>query len=361
MPNRRVCFFNSHKSWGGGEKWYYDMATRLAAKGYKVTVVTNKQSELKRRLQNAALNKYEVKVTNLSFLNVWVLLKICTIIRKERIDTIIVNLSSDLKTAGLAAKIAGTEKILYARGIANPVRNSFLNRWLFQRILTGVIANSEETKRSILKNNPALISSSKIQVVYLGIDLKNTAKHFQGPIRVSQADKFILGTAGRLEKVKNHKFLIEAAKRLKERGAKFKLLIAGDGSLKNELTAYAKSMGVENEIEFLGFIDDIASFMAAIDVFVLSSFSEGFGYVLIEAMAFKKPVIAFNHSSSPEIVIDQQTGFLIAKNDIEEFVEKTLMLLENRNLCEQLGENGRKRVEEKFTLEMTLDALEKII
>jgi glycosyltransferase involved in cell wall biosynthesis len=361
MLNRRVCFFNSHKSWGGGEKWYYDMATRLAAKGYNVTVVTNKQSELKKRLQNVALKIYEIKVTNLSFLNVIVLLKIYRIIRKERVDTIIVNLSSDLKAAGIAAKIAGTEKILYARGIAKPVRNSFLNRWLFKRILTGVIANSEETKRSILKNSPALISPSKIEVIYLGIDFKEINKHFKDPIRVSQADKIILGTAGRLEKVKNHKFLIEAAKRLKERGAQFKLLIAGEGSLKNELTAYAKSMGVENEIEFLGFIDDIASFMAAIDVFVLSSFSEGFGYVLIEAMAFKKPVIAFNHSSSPEIVIDQQTGFLIAKNDTEQFVERTLMLLKNRNLCEQFGENGRKRVEEKFTLEMTLNELEKII
>jgi len=361
MPNKRVCLFNSHKSWGGGEKWYYDMATRLADKGHNITIVTNKQSELKRRLQNVALNKYEIKVTNLSFFNVFVLLKICRIIRKERINTIIVNLSSDLKTAGIAAKIAGTKKIFYARGIAKPVRNSFLNRWLFRRILTGVIANSEETKRSILKNNPDLISPSKIEVVYLGIDLKNITKHCKDPIRISQADKIILGTAGRLEKVKNHKFLIEAAKILKERGVQFKILIAGEGSLKNELTAYTKSMGVEKEIEFLGFIDDIASFMAAIDVFVLSSFSEGFGYVLIEAMAFKKPVIAFNHSSSPEIVIDQQTGFLIAKNDTEEFVEKTLMLLKNHNLCVQFGENGRKRVAEKFTLEMTLNELEKII
>jgi glycosyltransferase involved in cell wall biosynthesis len=361
MPNRRVCFFNSYKSWGGGEKWFYDMATQLVAKGYNVTLVTNTQSELKRRLQNSTLKQYEVKVTNLSFLNPFVLLKIYRIIRKERIDTIIVNLSSDLKAAGIAAKIARAHKILYARGIAKPIRNSILNRWLFKHILTGVIANSEETKRSILKNNPALISPLKIEIIYLGIDLKNFSKPIAAPVYVRQADEIILGAAGRLEGVKNHKFLVGVAKKLKERGVPFKLLIAGEGSLKNELMDYVKSLGVENEVAVLGFIDDIASFMTAIDVFVLSSFSEGFGYVLIEAMAFKKPVIAFDHSSSPEIVIDQQTGFLIAKNDAEAFVEKILLLLNDRKLCEQFGANGLKRVEEKFTIEMTSNELEKII
>ncbi len=142
MKKKTVCFFNTCKNWGGGEKWHFDISTRLSDKGYDVIVVTNKRSELCSRIKKWSLRLYAIKISNLSFLNIFKVLKVYKILKNEKIKTIILNLPSDLKVAGVAAKLAGIEKIIYRRGSAIPIKDSFLNRFLFKHIITGVVANS---------------------------------------------------------------------------------------------------------------------------------------------------------------------------------------------------------------------------
>ncbi len=361
MKKKTVCFFNTCKSWGGGEKWHYDISTRLSDKGYDVIVVTNKRSELCSRIKKWSLRLYEIKISNLSFLNIFKILKVYKILKNEKIKTIIINLPSDLKVAGIAAKLAGIEKIIYRRGSATPVKNTFFNRFLFRYIITDVIANSVETKKTILQNNQNLIEPDKIRIVYNGIDLERYDENGIEPLYPRKKHEITLGTAGRLEKVKNQKYLIEVAGTLKQRKIPFKLLIAGKGSLEQDLKKYANEIGVENEVIFPGFIDDIRAFMESIDVFVLSSLYEGFGYVIIEAMASGKPVITFNDSSGPEIVENNKTGFLVDNRDMGDFVAKVEHFAHDPRSIEVFGEKGRKRVEEIFDIQMILRSIEKII
>ena len=119
--------------------------------------------------------------------------------------------------------------------------------------------------------------------------------------------------------------------------------------------------GVEQNILFLGFVENIRDFLKSIDVFLLSSLWEGFGYVLIEAMASKKPVISLNLSNEAEVVKDQHTGYLIDEGNIEGFAEKIELLARNRDLRKEIGERGRKRVNELFTIQNTLKRLEEVI
>ncbi len=174
-------------------------------------------------------------------------------------------------------------------------------------------------------------------------------------------NEIILGTAGRLVKQKNQTYLIDLARRLKDLRVPFKLLIAGAGKLEEKLKRYAIDSGVEKEVLFLGFIQEIKGFMESIDVFLLSSLWEGFGYVLIEAMASKKPVISLNTSNEHEIVEDQMTGFLIEKNKLEDFAQKVMLFADNRELIAEFGERGRKRAKEIFNIQTTLRNIEKII
>ena len=108
----RICFFNSSVSWGGGEKWHFEMATRLADRNYDTIVVTNSQSELLQRVKKSRLRHYKVYVNNLSFLNVFKVFRLARYFRKQRIKTIIINLSSDLKLAAVSARLAGVENII---------------------------------------------------------------------------------------------------------------------------------------------------------------------------------------------------------------------------------------------------------
>lgn len=357
----RICFFNSTISWGGGEKWHFDIASRLADQGKSILLVTNRQSELFQRVKRVSLPYYRISISNLSFLNVFKIIKLVSFFRRQRIKTVIINLSADLKIAGISAKLAGVKNIIYRRGSAIPISNNLLNRYLFKHIVSCVIANSEETKRTILSNNPLLFPKKKINVIYNGIHL-NGPDQFQPNLIYQHSEReIIIGNAGRLVKQKGQKYLIDMASILKKKNLNFKILIAGEGRLEQQLKQMAIEAGVENEIVFLGFVDNVKAFMETIDIFVLPSLWEGFGYVLIEAMACMKPVVAFDISSNPEIIVDNETGFLVKNMDILAFSSKVELLISNASLRERFGKEGRKRVEEIFEINQTQKRVEQLL
>jgi len=351
---KRICFFNSLKTWGGGEKWHYDLSTGLAAMEYDVFVFSSPKSELLKKLKSSTLDHYSLRVSNLSFLNPFKILYLRKIFRREKVKTLVMNLSSDLKVAGIAAKMAGVENIIYKRANAIPVRNSFLNRYLFSKVITRMIANSQETKRSVLVNNPNLIEPSRIQVIYPGIDLNNRQDLQNEPVYKKQDGEIVLGNAGRLTEEKGHIYLIQLAEILKKKGLKFKIIIAGAGKLKSWLNKQARNRNVHEEVLFLGFVDQVEHFYSDIDIFLLTSLWEGFGYVLVEAMAEKKPVIAFDIRSSAEVVDDGTSGYLVPRGDVEAMAEKVMELAANRDLCKEFGDQGYQRVENLFTIENTI-------
>ncbi|MBD1401015.1 glycosyltransferase [Pelovirga terrestris] len=346
---RKICFFNSHQEWGGGEKWHFDMASRLAAKNYSVVVAANHNSRLADKVRGAQLPLYEISIKNFSFLNIIKIINLALWMNRESFDCIIMNLPSDLKAAGLAARLAGIRRIVYRRGSAIPVRNTFFNRFLFRKVLTAVIANSNETKRTLLAHSPNMLENVRVQVIYNGIDLAQYDSSVDGSNLSREQSTIVLGHAGRLSSQKNQKFLIDAVSQLKKQDTNCHLKIAGSGPLEDELRAYADAKGVAEQIEFLGFQDNIRAFMAGIDIFLLSSHWEGFGYVLVEAMAAGRPVVAFNSSSNPEIVIDGLTGYLVDNKSLEHFVAKIIDLADDPAKRYLFGKAGRKRVEQVFT------------
>lgn len=361
MVKRAICFFNSNRTWGGGEKWHLDVSIRFRDKGHPVCIVTNEKSELLRRAKKAGIPTHTMRISKMSILNPVKLLKISGFLKQERIDTIIVNLPSDLKAAGIAAKHAGVRNIIYRRGLAKPVKNRFLNRYLFRNIVTKIIVNSEETKKLFLMQNDRFVGEEKIRVIYNGIDLNRfdaSPSIFSFP---REPDEFILGSAGRFVKQKAQHLLIEIASRLKLKKMKFRMMIAGEGKLKEELERTARELGVEREVIFPGFIDDTKGFMESIDIFLLPSLWEGFGYAIVEAMACRKPVIAFNVSSNPEIIDDGRTGFLIEDMNVEKFLQKIELLIGDRELRRKLGEEGRKKVERDFSLDRVVREVEEMI
>ena len=361
MRDKVICFFNSAKTWGGGEKWHYDIATRLHAKGYKVIVITNKKSELFLRLSESEIKTYSVKISNYSFLNPFKAKKVAAILKNEHVSTIIINLPSDLKVAGPVSRKAGVTKVIYRRGSAIPIKNKLSNRILFKNYIDEIIANSEATKNTILSNNPTLFDKNKINVIYNGIILDEKEIDNVNPIYTRKNNELIIGNAGRFVKQKNHPFLIQLVSKLKEENINSKLLLAGSGKLESDIRALVKQLNVEDKIVFTGFIENIDNFMESIDIYILPSLWEGFGYVLVEAMLHKKPVIAFNLSSNPEIIEDKKTGFLTEPNNLEEITNKIKLLATNQELREKMGIDGEKRVKTLFTIERVVEEIEKTV
>lgn len=299
------------------------------------------------------MKSFQIKITNLSFVNPWKVLRMVSIFRRERVGVLVTNLSADMKAASLAAKLAGVPRIIYRRGSAIPVRNTILNRYLFRRVLTHIIANSQETSRTILANNSKLVPKNKIRVIYNGVYLPRYNNEIPA-LYQREEDEVVLGCAGRLSEEKGHLYLLDMMKHLKNNGVKYKLLLAGEGKLLHVLQKKARKLGLTRRIDFLGFVEDMPSFFNSIDIFLLPSQYEGFGYVVAEAMASRKPVVAFDIKSSSEIIAHKETGYVTRPNDVKEMTERVLELSGDKDLRKRMGEKGRERVEDLFSFEQNL-------
>jgi glycosyltransferase involved in cell wall biosynthesis len=170
---------------------------------------------------------------------------------------------------------------------------------------------------------------SKVSVIYYGIDNLDqeifkvkSSKHVE-----------IIGTIGRLVEQKNYPVLLKAFSRLYLRYPGLRLVIIGEGKLKNQLKSFADELGILNAIEWVGKTNFINQELERIDLFVLPSLYEGFGLVLLEAMQCGVPIIASNVSAIPEVLGEQYEGLFQSNNDSDLFRMLTnAMELNFRNL-----------------------------
>ena len=150
-------------------------------------------------------------------------------------------------------------------------------------------------------------------------------------------NQFIYGTIGRFVKEKDQRTLIQAYALIKNKAPLSKLVLAGSGKLEAELKEEARTLGLENEVIFTGFIPDGFRFMKAFQVFILNSVEEAFGRVLLEAMLAEVPIIATNTDGIPEVVGD--TGYIVPKKDVHALAAIMLELYEMP--AATLAERGR--------------------
>jgi glycosyltransferase involved in cell wall biosynthesis len=338
-----ICFFNTIQEWGGGEKWHFEMASFLLSKNYDVHFITSKKGDLAKKLENTGIKTFFVDVKNFSFLNTNKVNSVANYLKENKLEIVIVNSSQDMKFGGLAAKKAKIKHIIYRRGSAIPIKNSLTNRYFFSNVITNVIANSLETKKTI-NTKGKLFNEDKIFVLRNGIDTKSYIDSANLNQNKKSNNKIVLGNIGRLVKQKNQLFLLEVAKKLKEKEINFELKIGGEGKLRNLLESKITAYQLENQVFLEGFIDSPAFFLNDIDVFLLSSLWEGFGYVLAEAMLLKKPVIAFNNSSNPELITNNKNGFLTKKNNVSDFTEKIIDLINDPDKRNKMGEFGYNKI-----------------
>lgn len=359
MQPKCICFFNSNKAWGGGEKWNYENALLARDTGYRVCVVANRESALADRLEGEpGITLLRAPVGNVSFLNPAALCRLAGFFRRQGVEAVILALPSDMKAGGIAAKLAGVRDIIYRRGIAVPVRDSVLNTLLFKKVITKLIVNSDETKNCVLAHNGGMIGPERIHRVHCGFGVAAFDAMPGAPLVERRPGEILIGNAGRLTPQKGQKLLIDIAARLKSQPVPFRVLIAGVGEIEEELKAYARERGAEDVVQFLGFCRDMKSFHETVDIFALTSLWEGFCYVQVEAMTLRRPVVAWNVSSIPEVVIDGETGYLCPVKDVDAFAARLLELMQDEGLRRRLGENGRERVVKHFEMRKTFADLE---
>lgn len=345
---KNVCFFNSINFWGGGEKLHLEYALEFRNFGYNVCIFALENGPLWQKAQAAHIPVFAVSAKSLSFLNPLKVSKVARLFKDQHIDTVVFTTSQDMKLGGISAKKAGVKNIVYLRGLAVAIKNSAINRHLFSKVLTHVVANSKETERKILAHLPAAKITAKMATIYHGIDVQESGETKNLPQIETTKKGVVLGNAGRLTLQKGQSYLLDVAKILADKNLNFTLYIAGTGELETSLREKIGTLGLEKKVLLLGFIADMPAFMKSLDVFLLTSAWEGFGFVLVEAMQAAKPVVAFNVSSNPEIITQNKTGFLVDFADVNAFADAVEKLISDQELRKNMGENGQQDVACRF-------------
>jgi glycosyltransferase involved in cell wall biosynthesis len=353
----RICFINTTRFWGGGEKWHFETAAYLAERGHQVLAIVHPGGELQRRLAATPVDCLPMAITNFSFLNPLKFFKLRGTLRRKAIRVVVFNGSAEAKLGAPAAHSASVQAIVYRRGLAVSVKNTLANRVLYGHWVTHFLTNSHATAQILFQDLVIQDATAKTKTIYNGIDIR----HFEAMPPGTKETPLTIGTAGRLEQEKGHLHLLEMAARLKEQRLDFRLLIAGEGSQRPVLEKRIAQMGLKQCVHLLGFTTDMPGFLRQLDIFVFPSLWEGFGYAAAEAMAAGLPVVAFDVGSNREVIAPDETGFLVPAEDISVLTEKIVQLAQQPELRTRMGLNGLKRVNACFDQEKQRQALERYL
>lgn len=291
MPDRpSLLIADAVRVYGGAERFVLDAARVLGERGWRVTVLAYPGRPLDLRARAAGLDVHTARTRANGA--PWTVLPLAAWCARRRFDVVLSVYDKDLRTAAWAARLARpSTAVVHARECDTPIKDRPWIRWFHTRVADRVLVNSAATRRTTLDSAPWL-PGDRVAVVPKGIDVdafpERPASRADGPVRI--------GFAGQLVDRKRVDRLIDAVARLRGPAV---LRIAGDGPLRDALARHVPD-GVD--VRFDGFVDDMAAWYRAIDVFVLPSVVEGWGYVLAEAAAAGCAVVGFDRSSVPEVV-----------------------------------------------------------
>jgi glycosyltransferase involved in cell wall biosynthesis len=227
-----------------------------------------------------------------------------------------------------------------------------LGRWVAARA-QHVITISDAVKRFIVGSGLGL-DTRMLSTIYYGIDAAKFEEVQDSDARLLRDewnipdDALVIGFVGRLVEQKDIGTLLRGTARLAAEYSKVRLVIVGTGPTEAAMRQLADELRISDRIVWAGFRDDIRRVMSSFDIFALTSIYEGFGLVLLEAMASRRAVVATRVGAVPEVV--GTTGLLISPRSSDELAAAFRQLTDH-SLRERLGEAGRKRVLDEFTLE----------
>lgn len=277
-------------------------------------------------------------------------------LRRMRPDLIHFNINRLIEPV-LAARLLGIPSVMHFRDIPSRMRYDFVlgSRvfyWLMN-LADRWVANSFATGRDIQPH-----ARHAVKVVPNAIDLRdfdengNSAEGFNA-LGASQENVLRVVMIALLTRWKNHDGFIRLAKLLCSRRDDVLLLIAGSGDALYvaELRHLAETLGVAQKIQFLGHVSNIPALLRNVDVVVHTTEREPFGRVFLEAMASRRPVVAFDSGGAAEIVVNGETGLLFPSGNLEAMAEGVSRLLDNPDMRQRMGEAGRRRVEQSYMLD----------
>lgn len=171
------------------------------------------------------------------------------------------------------------------------------------------------------------------------------------------ADRYLIGSVGRLSVEKGYNFLIDAVDRLIREGHNISLLIVGEGNIRGELEAQIERLGLQSRIQLAGYQSNTIDLYRAMDLFVLASLREGLPNALLEAMAMEVPVVVTSVGGIPQVICDHENGVLVEPGDAKILADAVREMLVHRDLALKMARKARETVEQDYSFNRRMDRM----
>lgn len=264
---------------------------------------------------------------------------------------------------GIAGKMLGIKIVAHCHEDFKEDALGKIMRIFYLLILDRILTVSEKVRKFFTVKGKI---SPKAITVYNGINTEVfDPTNIDDNLRIElglKNDAIVLGSIGVLEKDKGQRYLFEAMARLKSEGINNIIcVVCGTGPQEAELKEFVQKNRLGNEVLFLGFRSDIPLVLKTLDIIAITSLTiESFSMVAVEAMAMKVPVIATKVGGLPEVVDNGKTGIIVPPGDVGALCNSIRYLIQNPEIRLKMGENGRERVLERFTIEKNVRKTEEV-
>ena len=301
------------------------------------------------------LQEQGIQITNLNWQGGFdkaLIKQIRQYIKQHKIEVLHCHQYSPWVYGSLAAAFTNTKVVFTEHGRFYPDSSSWKRKFINPVLVAfthKITAISKATKQALVDFE--FIPESKIQVLYNGIkpleaDEQNT-QAIKAELNIPE-DAIVLGTVARLDPIKNQTMMIRAFAQAAEHNSKLKLMIVGDGEERDKLETLVDELTLRSRVIFTGYNAKPVNHINLMDIFLLSSLSEGTSMTLLEAMSLSKPCIVTNAGGNPEIIEHNLNGLVTENDNADAFAQAIIQLAAEPEQINTMGEAAKQRFEQLF-------------
>ena len=353
IDHPQILHIDTGKAWRGGQKQAVSLFEGLLKRGIKTTFVCKPSSALKHYFVRKSLPFFEARLS--SELDVFSALKIARLCRKKGFNILHLHTSHALSLGLLAKLFCPQLKLIAVRRVDFPIRNNVFSKIKYSTQKLDRIVTISGGIRSVLLS--CGIDAKKIELIHSGIDLqrfKDSKIDEEFKNKYNPKNKNVIGTVAAFADHKDYPNLLKAAKIVLGKRKDVIFIALGSGRQEEKIYTIHKALNLKNGFIFMGFKENVGSFLKLFDIFVLSSKQEGLGTSILDAQTVGLPVVATNVGGIPEAVASGENGLLVPSGDPQKLAEAILKMVEDRSLRVRLGKNGKKSVK-RFSIKTTIE------
>jgi glycosyltransferase involved in cell wall biosynthesis len=361
----KILYSCLSKSWGGMEMVTINSIKQLLERDISVELICTAESRIHIEANNLGMIIYPIKAPG--YFHPVITIKAASIIKNGKYDLIHTHASKDLWLLVPALKLIKSQtSLLLTKHVGSFInKTDRMHNWLYSRV-NYAIAISNVIRRNLLETTS--LDEDKIILHYNGVDPK-----IFDPVKVDRTkvreefgikdSELVIGMAARFSPGKGHELFLEAVRKLNTKYNNLKFIIVGEASKgEGHYAEEIKKLAADNmhNTIFTGYRADMPEVMAAMDIFAFPSQAEAFGVALVEAMAMGKPSVCTNSDGILDIAVNNETGYLIERNNSKDLKDKLELLINSPEKRKLFGNTARKRVLEYFDSQKLMDGLVEI-